>query len=207
MQWHWQCQKPQISLFEHYKKTYFNTISKYTVLALSQRDYFCSFLHQIHVFCYDFQSPLKYKASTLFTENCSSMLQQGGIPLSNHHIIKMVFHLYFTLNTDYKVICKHQAILFLLKQKQNPKINPRGLHKKGWDVKYLMMITKKSVGLSIWLNREGKMTLWTYNLLGVVSTAIIPCLNPMATVHLRFTDCNYSFNTVTVANKSHGVLD
>lgn len=63
---------------------------------------------KIHVLCCDFQSPLKYKASTsLFAENCGSMLQQGGIPLSNHHIIKMVFHLHFTLNTDYKVICKH----------------------------------------------------------------------------------------------------
>jgi len=29
----------------------------------------------------------------------------------------------------------------------------------------------------------------------------------MATVHLRFTGYNYSFNTVTVANKPHGVLD
>lgn len=51
------------------------------------------------------------------------------------------------------------------------------------------------------------MTLWTYNLLGVVSTAVTPHLNPVATVHLRFTGYNYSFNTVTVANKSHGVLD
>lgn len=51
------------------------------------------------------------------------------------------------------------------------------------------------------------MTLWTSNLLGVVSTAITPCLNLMAAVHLWFSDCNYSFNTVTVANKSHGVLD
>lgn len=70
-----------------------------------------------------------------------------------------------------------------------------------------MMITKKSVGLSMGLNKEGEMTLWTYNLLGVVSTAITPHLNPMATVHLWFTGYNYSFNTVTVANKSHGVLD
>lgn len=51
------------------------------------------------------------------------------------------------------------------------------------------------------------MTLWTSNLLGVVSTAVTPHLNPVATVHLRFTGYNYSFNTVTVANKSHGVLD
>lgn len=70
-----------------------------------------------------------------------------------------------------------------------------------------MIITKKFVGLSIWLNRERKMTLWTYNLLRVVSAAITPRLNPMATVHLRFTDYNYSFNTVTVANKSQGALD
>lgn len=32
--------------FNIIKKAYFNTISKYAVLALSQRDYFCSFLHQ-----------------------------------------------------------------------------------------------------------------------------------------------------------------
>lgn len=57
------------------------------------------------------------------------------------------------------------------------------------------------------IKQRGEMTLWTYNLLGVVSSAITPRLNPMATVHLRFTDYNYSFNTVTVANKSHGVLD
>lgn len=164
---------------------------------------------KIHVFCCYFQSsPLQYKAPTsLFTENCSSVLQQGGIPLSNHHIIKMVFHFHFTLSTYYKVICKHYAVLFLLKLKQKPKINTRGLHKTGWDVKYLMIITKKFVGLSIWLNRERKMTLWTYNLLRVVSAAITPRLNPMATVHLRFTDYNYSFNTVTVANKSQGALD
>lgn len=64
---------------------------------------------KIHVFCCYFQSsPLQYKAPTsLFTENCGSVLQQGGIPLSNHHIIKMVFHFHFTQSTYYKVICKH----------------------------------------------------------------------------------------------------